>query len=140
MHRMTVNSSEHLCGGLNAKSAPDKWLRAPTGSGSVGPKYAERSKNTKKLRRVGYWCLERTHAHQRDRDQTPRSADVICAQSVLIAYQPDFHMFGRTQSHTIAWPSKSYIYYFFLLIGSSAPVPATYARMMDPERSGFRHR
>lgn len=63
MHRMTVNSSEHLCGGLNAKSAPDKWLRAPTGSGSVGPKYAERSKNTKKLRRVGYWCLERTHAH-----------------------------------------------------------------------------
>ena len=75
MHRMTVNSSEHLCGGLNAKSAPDKWLRAPNGSGSVGPKYAERSKNTKKLRRVGYWCLERTHAHQRDKAH--------CEQSIM---------------------------------------------------------
>ncbi|ETW82710.1 hypothetical protein HETIRDRAFT_426277 [Heterobasidion irregulare TC 32-1] len=31
---MTVNSSERLCGGLNAKSAPDKWLRSPNGSGS----------------------------------------------------------------------------------------------------------
>ena len=60
-----MNSSEQLCGGLNAKSAPDKWLRAPNGSGSVGPKYAERSKNTEKLRKVGYWCLENTHAHHR---------------------------------------------------------------------------
>lgn len=63
MHRMTVNSSEHLCGGLNTKSAPDKWLRVPNRSGLVSPKYAERSKNTEKLQKVGYWCLECTHAH-----------------------------------------------------------------------------
>ena len=77
MHRMTVNSSEHLCGGLNAKSAPDKWLRAPNGSGSVGPKYAERSKNTKKLRRVGYWCLECTHAHQRASHVVGKDCQVV---------------------------------------------------------------
>ena len=75
----------------------------------------------------------------RDRDQTPRLADIICTQSVLIAYHPDFHMFGQMQSRIIAWLSKSYIYYFFLFIGSSVPVPATYAWMMDPEHSGFRH-
>ena len=91
MHRMTVNSSEHLCGGLNAKSAPDKWLRAPTGSGSVGPKYAERSKNTKKLRRVGYWCLERTHAHQRGLNTTPS----LCHSTAFDAMAYDWGWFTR---------------------------------------------
>ena len=65
---MTVNCSECLCRGLNAKSAPDKWLRAPNRSGSVGPKYTERSKNTEKLPKVEYQCLEWTHAHQRIHD------------------------------------------------------------------------
>ena len=50
---MTTNSSEHLCGGLNAKSASDKWLRAPNRSGLVGPKYAEWSKNTKSCKKWG---------------------------------------------------------------------------------------
>ena len=65
MDKMTVNSSKRLCGGLNGKSAPEKWLRSPNGSGLVSPKCAEWSKNTEKLQKVGYWCLEHTHAHQR---------------------------------------------------------------------------
>ena len=72
-------------------------------------------------------------------DQTAHLADVIHTQLVLIFYLPDFHMFGRMQSRTIAWPPKLYIYYFFLFIGSPAPLLATYTRTMDTERSGFCH-
>ena len=75
----------------------------------------------------------------RVQDQTAHSADVICTQLVLIFYLPNFHMFGRMQSHTIAWPPKSYIYYLFLFIGSPVPLLATYTRTMDTERSGFCH-
>ena len=74
-----------------------------------------------------------------DRDQIASLANVICTQSALITYHPNFHMFGRTQSCTIAWLSKSYIYYFFLFIGAPAPIPATYAWMMDPEHLEFHH-
>ena len=76
MHRMTVNSSEQLCRGLNAKSAPDKWLRVPNGSGLVSPKYAKQSKNTEKLQKVGYWHLEHTHAHQRTNGPVSHGARV----------------------------------------------------------------
>ena len=74
-----------------------------------------------------------------DWDQIAHSADIIRTQSILISYLPDFHIFGQTQSHTIAWPPKSYIYYFFLFIGSPAPLLATYTWIMDTEHSGFRH-
>ena len=74
-----------------------------------------------------------------DWDQTARSADVIRTQSVLIFYLPDFHMFSWTQSRTITWPPKSYIYYLFLFIGSPVPLLATYTRTMDTKRSGFHH-
>ena len=61
------------------------------------------------------------------------------SQSVLIFYLPDFHMFGWTQSCTIAWPPKSYIYYLFLFIGSPVPLLATYTQTMDTKCSGFHH-
>ena len=58
---------------------------------------------------------------------------------VLIAYHPNFHMFGRTQSCTITCLVKSYIYYFFILIGSPTLVPATYTWTTNTEQSGFYH-
>ena len=38
----------------------------------VSPKCAEWSKNTEKLQKVGYWCLEHTHAHHRWAASQPR--------------------------------------------------------------------
>ena len=61
------------------------------------------------------------------------------SQSILIAYRPDFGVVGQTQSHTIAWPSKLYVYCFFLFIGSPVPVRATYAWIMDTNHSGVCH-
>ncbi|ETW76537.1 hypothetical protein HETIRDRAFT_421979 [Heterobasidion irregulare TC 32-1] len=43
-----------------------------------------------------------------------------------------------TQFYTIAWLSKSYIYYFFF-IGSSIPVPATNTWIIYYKHSGFGH-
>ena len=48
-------------------------------------------------------------------------------------------MFSQMQSHTIAWPPKLYIYYFFLFIGSPASLLATYTRTMDTKCLGFHH-
>ena len=75
----------------------------------------------------------------RDRDQTAHLANVIQTQSVLIFYLPNFHMFGWTQSRTIAWLPKLYIYYLFIFIGSPAPLLATYTWMMDTKCSGFHY-
>ncbi|ETW85212.1 hypothetical protein HETIRDRAFT_424604 [Heterobasidion irregulare TC 32-1] len=61
------------------------------------------------------------------------------SQLVLIAYLPDFCMVGQTRSCTIAWPPWSYNTSPLFFIGSPMPVPATYTRATDPERSGFQH-
>ncbi|ETW77367.1 hypothetical protein HETIRDRAFT_118458 [Heterobasidion irregulare TC 32-1] len=58
---------------------------------------------------------------------------------VLIAYLPDFHMVGQNAilHHYLATLVVQYL--FSIFTGSPTPVPATYARAMDPERSGFCH-
>ena len=58
---------------------------------------------------------------------------------VLITYLPDFCTVGWTQSYTIAWPPLLYDSLLLYFIGSPAPVPATYTRTTDTERSGFHH-
>ena len=59
------------------------------------------------------------------------------SQLVLIAYLPNFHMVSQMQSYTITWPSGSYLYSFFIFIGSPTPVPAIYTWMTDTEYFGI---